>query len=683
MIDPTSHDRRPPVSPQLAMRVAVLGVVAFALFAIIFFRLWYLQVLSGDQYLAQAQTNKVRIQPLPAPRGDIVDRYGDPIVTNRSAIVVKIKPESLPKSETDAVLKYGADRIERSKRPKGRRGDQIPPPPIPPDLQPRFRRLASTLDMSTRRIQELVVRGLFLAGYAPIVIKTDVDEDVRGYIAERQDEFPGVTVDNAFLRQYPEKELAAQLLGTVSQISPAELKSKAFKGVPAGSIVGQTGIERQYDEFLRGRDGKERLLVDAQGNPRGQGRRVDPKPGSDVQLTLSLPLQRAATKAYSDVAGDLKGAFVVMDPRGGAIYAMGSFPSFDPSVLARPITQKAYDAIFNVPGATPQFNRATGANYSTGSTFKPFTALGALEAKDVTTSDRVDDAGCIKIDANRTACNSGKEAFGSVDLRDALRVSSDVYFYRLGLKTNTAAANGGPIQKAARQFGFGRPTGVDLPIESVGNVPDAAWRRKVAKEELAYERKNKVPCCTISDMRPWSIGDNVNLSIGQGDLQATPLQMATAYAGLANGGKVPRPHLGLARQNDKGVPVAPIIPAPGRRIDIPSEYRDTIMSGLHAAASETGGTSADVFGGWNQSRFPVFGKTGTVQVDGKQDQSWYVAYSYDGGPNKRPLVVAVTVEEGGFGAARAAPIACQILKSWFTKKYNTNATCAPGSSTSL
>ncbi|MCW3039766.1 MAG: hypothetical protein JWM31_1671 [Solirubrobacterales bacterium] len=683
MIDPVTPGRRPPVSPQLALRVAALGVVAFALFAVIFFRLWYLQVLSGDQYLAQAQTNKVRVQPLPAPRGDIVDRNGDPIVSNRSAIVVKIKPESLPQSEKDAVLKYGADRIERAKKPKGSRGDQIPAPPVPPDLQLRFRRLAQTLGMSTGRIQELVVRGLFLAGYAPIVIKTDVDEDVRGYIAERQDEFPGVTVDNAFLREYPQGELAAQLLGTVSQISPAELKSKTFRGVPAGSIVGQTGIERQYDKFLRGRDGKERLLVDAQGNPRGEGVRVEPKPGNNVQLTLDLKLQQAATKAFTDVAGDLKGAFVVMDPRGGAVYAMGSFPSFDPSVLARPITQKRYDEIFNVPGATPQFNRATGANYSTGSTFKPFTALGALESKDVSTGTVVNDQGCIQIDANRTACNAGKTPFGPVDLRQAIRVSSDVYFYSLGLKTNTDAPRGGPIQKAARQFGFGRATGIDLPIESVGNVPDAAWRRRVAKQEEEYERKNKVPCCTISDKRAWSIGDNVNLSIGQGDLQATPLQMATAYAGLANGGKVPRPHLGLEVQDDKGIPISPITTRPGRRIDIPGEYRSTIMAGLHDAASAQGGTSADVFGGWNQSGFPVFGKTGTVQVDGKNDQSWYVAYSYKNRPDDKPLVVAVTVEEGGFGAARAAPIACRIMKSWFGAKYNKQAGCTPGSSTSL
>lgn len=677
MIDPISSDRRPPVSPQLAIRVAALGVVAFALFAIIFFRLWYLQVLSGDQYLAQAQTNKVRVQPLPAPRGSIVDRDGEVIVQNRTAIVVKIKPESLPDSEKDAAAVYGERVIARSQRAKGSQGPQIAIPPVPDDLRTRFRRLASTLDMRSREVQELVIRGLFLAGYAPIIIKTDVDEDVRGYIAERQEEFPGVSVDTAFLREYPNRELAAQLLGTASQISPEELKAKEFRGIPAGSIVGKSGIERQYDQFLRGRDGKERLLVDAQGNPRGEGLRREPVPGRNVALTLSLKLQRAGQAAYAASAGSLPGAFVALDPRNGDVLAMGSFPTFDPNLLASPISQKRYDAIFN-DGSTPQFNRATGANYATGSTFKPFTALGALASGDITTSERVVDTGCIKIGVQER-CNAKKAVFGPVDLREAMKVSSDVYFYTLGQRTNTRRPNGGAIQKAARQFGFERATGIDLPGESKGLVPDAAWRARVAREEEEYERRNKVPCCTISDKRPWSIGDNVSLAIGQGDLQATPLQLATAYAGIAQEGRIPRPRLGQAVGDDRGL-VQDLPPSGARRVKLDSGYRDAIMDGLHLAASAPGGTSTSVFTGWNQGRFPIFGKTGTAQVVGKLDQSWYVAYSHDGPDRKRPIVVAVTVEEGGFGAERAAPIACRIMKTWFGTRSNKQAGCGPGES---
>ncbi len=673
-------DRRPPVSPQMAIRVAALGVVAFALFAIIFFRLWYLQVLSGDQYLAQAQTNKVRVQPLPAPRGSILDRRGDTIVDNRPAIVVRVKPESLPASEKEAAALYGDAVIKRSERPKGSRGNPVPIPPVPADLMPRFAKLAGTLGMKVQTVQDRVVRGLFLAGYAPIIVKTDVDEQVRGFIAERQEAFPGISVDNVFLRNYPQRELAAQLLGTAGQISPEQLKDKAYRGIPAGSIIGQSGIESTYDEFLRGRDGKERLLVDAQGNPRGTGTRRDPVSGRNLQLTLDLKLQRAGQDSYAQLSGGNPGAFVAMDPRNGDVLAMGSFPTFDPSVLASPISQKRYDEIFNT-GTTPQFNRVTGANYATGSTFKPVTALGALESGAIGPSDTIVDTGCIKIGIQER-CNAKKAVFGPVDLRNAMKVSSDIYFYTLGQRTNTRRPSGGAIQKAARKLGFERRTGIDLPGESTGLVPDAAWRARVAKEEQAYEKRNNVPCCTISDKRPWSIGDNVSLAIGQGDLQATPLQMATAYAGIAQGGRIPVPRLGKAVQDDKGLQIQTLAPKAPRRVKIQASYRDAIMDGLHLAASAEGGTSTSVFTGWDQGRFPVYGKTGTAQVVGKQDQSWYVAYSYDGPDKKRPIVIAVTVEEGGFGAATAAPIACRIMRTWFAfgaPNSNKAATCASGS----
>ncbi|WP_354697637.1 Peptidoglycan D,D-transpeptidase MrdA [Paraconexibacter sp. AEG42_29] len=698
MIDSVS-DRRPPVSPQLAIRVAALGVVAFMLFAIIFFRLWYLQVLSGDQYLAQAQTNKVRVQPLPAPRGSIVDRNGDTIVGNESAIVVKIRPDSLPASEKKAAADYGDAVIARSQRPKGSQGAPIVIPEIPQDLAPRFRRLATTLAMPTRRIQEIVVRGLFLAGYAPITVREGVDESVQGYIAERQEEFPGVSVDRAFIRTYPGKELAAQILGTVGQVSQEQLDAKTFPGVTLGSIVGKTGIEREYDKYLRGRDGKERILVDAQGNPRGEGLRIEPKPGNDLQLTLDLGVQRTGQVSYASIAGSKPGAFVAMDPRNGDVIAMGSFPSFDPSLLAKPISQKQYDRIFN-DGSTPQFNRATGANYATGSTFKPITALAGLEDGKISTTDTINDQGCLKIGVQER-CNAKKAVFGPVDLRDAMKVSSDIYFYLLGQSTNTRDPDGGAIQRVARKFGFERQTGIDLPSESQGLVPDPTWRKKVGEDEKQCRRDKGIPQdaslatagaggCAISDGRQWSIGDNVSLSIGQGDLQATPLQMAVAYAGFAQSGRIPRPRLGRAVTDDRGALIQTLPASGGRSVKIDPEYRDAIMDGLHLAASAEGGTSTSVFDGWNQSRFPVFGKTGTAQVTTRVlDQSWYLAYSYDGPDKKRPIVVAVTVEDGGFGAETAAPIACQILKRWFatggTAQRNNNraAACAAGTDVSF
>lgn len=689
MIDPINNDRRPPVTPQLALRVAALGVVAFVLFGIIFFRLWYLQVLSGDQYLAQAQTNRVRVQPLPAPRGSILDRNGNVLVENRPAIVVRLKPEGLPDSEKQVAIAYGARVIARSKKHKGHQGPPVAVPPPPADLRPRLARLGRVLGIRVQTIQDRVIHGLFLAGYAPVVVKTDVSPAVQAYIVERQEQFPGVSVENTFLRSYPEHTLAAQLLGTASQISPDELKNKAYKGIKAGTVIGQNGIESTYDQFLRGQDGKERLLVDAAGNPRGSGLRQEPTPGLNVELTLDLGLQKVAQQAFFDVAGARSGAFVAMDPRQGNVLALGSFPTFDPNVLSGAISQKRYEAIFNT-GTTPQFNRVIGAHYATGSTFKPVTALAALNAGKLTTTETIDDTGCIKI-GTQPRCNALHEAFGSVDLRAALKVSSDIFFYTMGERTNRRNSDNAPIQKEARLLGFNRPTGIDLPGESGGLVPDTSWRLRVAQQEIDCRKQKKIAVdapgavaaaggCGISDMRPWSIGDNVSLATGQGDLQATPLQLVTAYAGIVNGGKIPQPRLGRSVVDDQGLQVQPLPASTSRRVPIDSGYRDVIMQGLHDAASAPGGTSAPVFAGWNQSRFPVFGKTGTAEVPPKPDQAWYVAYSYDGTPDHKPIVLAVTVEDGGFGASTAAPIACRIMKAYFgARRNNRSAVCAAGS----
>lgn len=655
MLDPVRGADRSPHTPQLALRVSVIAIIAFVLFGTIFFRLWYLQVLSGSQYLAQAQSNKLRRQPLRAPRGSIVDRSGRTLVENRAAVVVRLKADALPRVEKDAVADYGQAVIARARRPAGRRGDPSPIPAIPPQLAARFTRLARVLDMTPAAIQERVVRSLYLAGYAPITLRTDVPADVRGYIIERQEQFPGVSVDLAFLRSYPQRQSAAQLLGTASEVSPEQLKDKQYRGVRAGSIVGQGGVEAQYDRYLRGRDGEERLLVDAQGNPRGQARRRDPEPGNTLVLSLDLRLQRVAQTAFADLAGENAGAFVAMNPRSGEVLAMGSLPSFDPSVLSRPISQKRYEQIFNT-GSTPQFNRTTGAAYATGSTFKPVTALAALSARPplISTSTQIAFPSCVKI-ANRDFCNSGEHDLGSPALVGALKVSTDVFFYRLGQWANRR--KGRLIQTWARKLGLERPTGIDLPGESRGLVPDAAWRRNRVKLEKAYEAKGN-PCCLYGDGRGWSVGDNVNLAIGQGDLQATPLQMAVLYGAIAEHGRIVKPRLGMAIQDRQGRQLSTVPRPPARKVKINESYRDAIMEGLRQAASAPGGTSASVFAGWDHTRFPVYGKTGTAQVQGKRDQSWYVLYSYDRTPSRRPIVIAVTAESAGFGAAVAAPIAC-------------------------
>jgi penicillin-binding protein 2 len=679
MMEPAS-DRRAPITPQLALRVAIFGGVALALFAIVFFRLWYLQVLSGDKYLAQATVNRVRELRIQAPRGKIVDRDGNEIVRNRQAVVVQLDPSKLPQAERDLAAKWGQDAGLRAARPKGHRGEEIKIPPIPTaGLRVRYSRLARVMGEHTTatQIHRQVVRSLVVVPYATVRVKTDVPESVLSYIAERPDQFPGVKVEQTYLRDYPQGTLAAQLLGTVNEISPDQLSENRYRGVKQGTIVGQSGLERSYDRYLRGVDGVQRVQVDAFGRPipNDKLRRVEPIAGQRLRVSLDLELTKTGDHALRGPLnpGNHPGAYVALDPRSGEILAMGSNPTFDPELLTKPMTQERYDTLFGDDAGAPAFNRAVQGGYPTASTFKAITALAALDDNLITPGTSVDDPGCIQV-YEQKRCNANKEAYGSVDMRRALQVSSDVYFYRLGI---AAWQQGGKtdliIQNWARRLGFGRPTGIDLPGEGAGIIPDPAWRRDINATEVSCRKKKHIPDssnvfqagalgCGISDLRDYNGGDTVNLATGQGDLVATPLQLAVAYGAIENGGKVVTPHLGLEIESDRGELVQRIERDPARRVHIDEADRQVVADGLHSAAAEPGGTSADVFAGWPQDRYPVYGKTGTAERGVKQDQSWYVAYVPD---EKRPIVVAVTVEEGGFGAETAAPIARLLLSQHY------------------
>ena len=671
MIDPVT-ERRPPITPQLALRVAVLGVLAFALFGIVFFRLWYLQVLSGDDYLRQARDNRVREVTVQAPRGAIVDRNGSPLVENRVATIVQLDPERLPPSLRDAAATWGQHMTARSRRPKGEKGEPVPiPQATTPELEARLKRLGRALNMSPRTIQERIVSSLALVPYANVTIKTDVPETVRNFLLERGDEFPGVDVAKVYLRKYRQGELAAQLVGTVGEISPSELGLDRFRGVKQGTVIGKEGIERAYDRYLRGLDGAERITVDALGRPKGEAQARDAVPGRALRTSVDLDLQTAGEAVLDRTIASgpgTAGAFVALDPRNGQVLAMGSAPTYDPTVLSRPITERRYQELFGETAGSPRYNRAISGLYPTGSTFKPITALAALDKGLITPSTPINDAGCLKIGAaEQEFCNAGKTINGTVALPRALQVSSDVFFYTLGRDLNPLG--GQPLQRTAHRLGLGEPTGVDVPGEIEGLIPDKAWRVDVAERERRCRKRRGISQsalfgCGISDMRPWTVGDNVNLSVGQGDLQATPLQMAVAYGAIANGGRVVRPHLGVAVEDANGREIQRIDPGTARRVKMDPAARAAIMQGLHMATVGDG-TSADVFRGWNQDAFPVYGKTGTAERPGHGDQSWYVCYV----PNaSKPIVVAVTVEDGGWGAEAAAPVARVMLAEWFNQK---------------
>jgi len=651
----------------MAWRVALLGGIVFAVFAVVFFRLWYLQVLSGDQYVAEANNNRVREERIQAPRGEIVDRYGNVFVTNRQAIVVDVSPAGLPLRERELAAEWGRLAGEREARPKGQKGAPvaIPEPPTR-ELARRFRRLARVIEMPADEIQRRVIQSLAQTPYAPVRLKTNVDRSVLNYIQERKALFPGIEVQQVYLRSYPHDELAAQLLGTVGEVSPEQLKQKRFRGVAQGTVVGQEGIEYEYDRYVRGRDGSRRITVDAFGNPKGTVRGTEPQAGRRLKLSLDLGLQRTGQEALTGPAnpGGNPGAFVAMDPRTGEVLAMGSTPSFDPNVLARPLTQERYEALFGEAAGSPRFNRAIGGFYPTGSTFKPITALAGLASGQITPATTILDRGWTMV-GNLRLQNAGAEPFGEVNLVRSLKVSSDVYYYELGEALDPKP--GQVLQTWAKRLGLGRETGIDLPAENPGLVPDRAWRARVGRRERRCRQRRNVPSCGISDMRPWSAGDNVGLAIGQGDLQASPLQMAVAYSAIANDGRVPRPHIGLEVESADGELVQRIERDPARRFRLDDGHRAAIMEGLRQAAMEEGGTSYGVFAGapdpWPRD-IPVYGKTGTVQRPPRDDQSWYVAY-VPAARGKAPIVVAVTVEEGGYGAETAAPIARLILSEHF------------------
>jgi penicillin-binding protein 2 len=592
---------RPSLTPQLAMRVAILGGIALLAFAFVFFRLWYLQVLSGDTYRAEANDNRIRQIKVQAPRGEIVDRDGRVLVENRVALAVKVSPKLLPEGESERREVY--------------------------------RRLARVLDMRPRGIERRVEKQLRDLPYAMATVKQDVDYDVVAYLLEHRADFPGVEPERVFVRQYPQGETGAHLFGYSREISQEQLDSGRFPDATMGDIVGKQGIEAQYDRFLRGRNGATRVQVDALGRVRGQ--QLDaraPEQGRQLRLAIDLDVQETGQAALAGRPG----GFVAMDIDDGEVVGLGSSPSFDPNFFSSPFTTAEYKQL--EASGNPLFNRAIQGGYPAGSTFKLITATAALEGGLISPGDVVNDGGSIRI-GDIDFINAGEVANGPVDLRRALSVSSDVYFYLLGQEADSSG-DGLLIQRWANKLGIGRETGIDLPNEQIGRVPTPEWRNDWYKRGLTN--------------RQWTVGDNVNFSIGQGDLLTNPLQMAIAYAAIANGGKVVKPHLGLRIEDSTGRVLQELASPPARRVKVAPEYSQAILDGLHSAANDPGGTSTPVF-----ETFPVeiAGKTGTAETP-QGDQSWYVALAPY--PNPR-YVVAVTIEGGGFGAEAAAPAVRQIL----------------------
>jgi penicillin-binding protein 2 len=615
-----------PAPAQSAFRIAVLGGLGVVLFTVAFFRLWYLQVLSGDEYKAEAQNNQVREFTIQAPRGEITDRHGEVLVDNRTALELQVKRTDLP------------DRRERRAQ--------------------LFKHLAKVAHLRPEQIRHKMRAEAKECVACPATLRRDVSYDTVYYLRENQNRFPGVSVERVFVRQYPQGTRAAHLLGYVGEVTEDELDDPGYQGLEPGDKVGKQGVEFTYDSLLRGTNGMTRVQVDASGEPTGrQLSETEPRPGNNLVLSIDDDVQRAGEEA---IAGQgHPGGFVAMNVRNGELLGIGSSPSYDPAIFAKPLVpQSTYNALNSEANGAPLLNRATQGLYPTGSTFKPITALAALDSGTIGLGTIINDGGSFDLGDGNVLQNAGGVANGAIDLRTALKVSSDVFFYNLGWDMDVDSGDGGPLQEWAGNLGIGQPSGLDVGEEAAGALPTPGEvNERYEKNTAPGSPCGKSVCISKGEItdKPWTIGDNVNLAVGQGGLQADPLQMAVAYATIGNGGDVVRPHVGLSVEDPEGHAVQEIDPAPRRHVDIDPSWRQTILDGLHGAAQEPGGTSYSVFGGYPVE---VAGKTGTAERPPHGDQSWYVVMAPYPDPK---YVVAVTVEEGGFGVDSAAPAAQQIL----------------------
>jgi penicillin-binding protein 2 len=624
-------------------RVAILGVLVLAVFGVLLLRLWALQVLSGSHYLRAAQNNQLRTIRVQAPRGPIVDRNGHVLVTNVPGISIRIWPTDLPKDGRYDELQRLAKLV------------RVPFPEIVADLR---KHAAGPL--------------------APVTIKESAREPEVAYLSEHWQDFRGVDVERTSLRRYPYGSLAAQLLGSVGEVTKEQLASKG--GYHPGDMAGQSGIESEYDRYLRGEAGVIHLRVDSLGRTRSApSPPTEPQPGYEIRLTLDAGLQRASEQAltYGINAARLNGhwaadggAIVALDPRNGAILALASNPTYNPSLLVGRHPRRELAPLLNQNAAEranfPAIDRALSGTYPPGSTFKPVTALAAMEEHLVSPYDSLWCTGRITI-AKQVFKNWDPYIAAPLTMPVALARSCDTYFYQLGYRFwKLPPERKQPLQDWARRFGFGRPTGVDLAGEAPGLLPTIAWRHK------AYTKKTD-RCCWQID-RLWKPGDSVQLAIGQKDLAVTPIQMARFYALIANGGQLVTPHIALDVEQAGGSASPPIVrqpfaPPPPERIHLDPLALSTVKLGLLEATHESFGTSNAIFGTFP---IPIAGKTGTAEkhvtlpgFSGMMDQSWWCGY----GPADNPtIVVCALIENGGHGGDAAAPAALKVFEQYFGVK---------------
>ena len=663
--DPARRDRpirtgrrdRPIIQlPSIALRVAVVVAVAVVLFGVVFFRLWFLQILSGQEFVAQANDNRLRSVKVVASRGNIVDRKGEVIVENRGGTYVGIRLMDVPVGTLDDELARLAPHL---KVKVGKLREAIKDYLRPGTYELQDGKWVSYLTWAK------VAKGE-ITGVDLIPLKEDVSPRVRTYVEEHAPSYPGVEVSDEYLRSYPHGDLAAHVLGYVGPISAEELKTRHFKGYQGGDVVGKTGLEWTYDKWLRGRDGVAKVEVDARGHPKAgapaPGGRLA-EPGDTLVTTLDAGVQEAAQKAllrgislaHSDRQYNANGgAAVALDVRNGDVLAMASYPTFDPSVWVGGISTKEYNQTFRRKSQNlPQINRAISEAKAVGSTFKAITSVAGLEEGVISSGTTVWCPGYYEsaYDTAEKKTQFGcwaKSGHGTLNLIGAITQSCDTYFYHVG--DLFYGRKGTALEDWAKRLGMGKATGIDVPGESEGRVPTPAWKQKHYSTEID---------------RLWKPSDSMYLAVGQGNLEATPLQLAVSYAAIANGGKVVTPHLGLRIVDAAGQTVRSLQPTePARKVDISQDTLSAVRRGLYDAAHSPAGTSAPVFYDYGVD---VSGKTGTAEVwDSAEhrlvDYAWYASFAPSNDPK---YAVVVMIEKGGHGASTAAPATRMIYDALF------------------
>ena len=583
-------------------------VILVALFLGLTLRFWQLQVGRATTYARLAEANHVRPIPETAPRGLILDRRGRILAENRPSFNLTV----------DRAGGGGGDTLLTLSRLV-----EIPEDtwsgPVPP---------------------------------GPAVIKQDIALEEVARIESRQLELPGARIQFVPLRHYPGGSRAAHVLGSVGRVTEEQLEEAAFDGASVDDYVGQSGVESVYNSFLMGRNGVQRVVVNSRGRRERVLEQVPPVWGESVQLSLDYELQSVAEDAFEGKAGGI----AVLDPRNGQVLALGSFPSYDPNRFSSQFEEDRWKAL-SVDPSTPLQNRATQGRYAPGSVFKVVVAAAALEQEVVTPETRMFCKGWVRLYGNVFHCHRAG-GHGSVDLEQALAHSCNSYFYQVGAKLQIDV-----IARYARALGLGRPTGIDLPHEVTGLIPDPEWKRRVRHA-------------------PWYAGETISVAVGQGYVLVTALQMAQLAATVGTTGDVHRPQLFL-RKLAPGAPPAPspegILTTPIRRVELSEETWRTIQGGMRRAVNN-GGTA------WRArlSGVSVSGKTGTAQVASRgriaetrdqnrpyelRNHAWFIGFA----PSVNPeIALAVVVEHGGGGGQAAAPIAAKVLEAFFAGKRERN-----------